>query len=265
VNDRKQNLSELLASVDAAPVRELTKAEKDRKEHLLRTVIDSAPAPADAAAAPRRRRPVLWLAGGAAVATAAVLVCTQAVQKAPGSGGPLSTGALASWTATPSKPPVTSPVATAAEKWCVNALKDTYAGTPVSYSNVEVRGSATSMVVTGRGTISYCLTDKAGHGMSEVIDPVAKLAGNAIEVDSAGAHGEGSTGFTYLVGSVGVDVKAVTLHDKGRTIEASIQSGRFTAWWPSPEPTGSASGDVVITLNNGSTRTVPGDSIFRKG
>ncbi|MEU6657345.1 hypothetical protein ABZ904_50935 [Streptomyces sp. NPDC046900] len=262
MNDHEKNLPRLLAALDAAPVRELTEAESNRKEHLLRTVMNSAASTSQPVSPPRRRRPLLWVAAGALTAAAAVAVVGQASHSAPGSGV-LPAAELASWTGTPSRLPATSPEAAAAEKWCVKALGSDYSGTSVSYANLDVRGSITSVVVTDGKTISYCLTDKAGHGMAEVIDPVKTLAGNAIEVDSAGGHGEGSTGLNYLVGSVGTDVKAVTLHDGDRTIEATIQNGRFTAWWPSDEPTGSA-GKVDITLKNGSTRTVSGDSIFPK-
>lgn len=264
MNDREKNLPRLLATLDAAPVRELTETENNRKEHLLRTVMHGA-ASTTQSASPARRRLLIWVAAGAVAATAAVVVVSQTSQSVPGSSGPLSSAELASWTGTPSQLAATSAEATVAEKWCVKALGSDYSGKPVSYSNLDVRGSITSVVVTGGTTISYCLTDKAGQGMTAVIDPVKKVPSNAIEVDSAGGHGEGSTGFNYLVGSVGSDVKAVTLHDGGRTIEANIQNDRFTAWWPSAEPTGSASGKVVLTLKSGSTRTVSGDSIFPKG
>jgi hypothetical protein len=264
VNDRKKDLPRLLGALDAAPVRELTEAENARKEHLLRTVMDSEVSTSQAASPARRRRPLLWVAAGAVAATVAVVAVNQGSQSAGGSGGTLSSAELASWTVTPSRPAAASPEATAAQKWCVKALGSDYSGKSVSYSNLDVRGSVTSVVVTGGTTISYCLTDRTGNGMAEVIDPVKKLAGNAIEVDSAGGHGEGSTGYNYLVGSVGSDVKAVTLHDGSRTIEATIENDRFTAWWPAAEPTGSAGGKVVLTLKNGSTRTVSGDSIFAK-
>ncbi|MFI6357330.1 hypothetical protein ACIBJF_32870 [Streptomyces sp. NPDC050743] len=262
MNDHEKNLPRLLAALDAAPVRELTEAESARKEHLLRTVMNSAASASQPAAPPRRRRPLLWVAAGALTAAAAVAVVGQAVLSAPASGV-LPAAELASWTGTPSRPSATSPEAVAAEKWCVKALGSDYAGRSVSYANLDVRGSVTSVVVTDGKTTSYCLTDKAGHGMAEVIGPVKKLAANAIELDSAGAHGEGSTGLNYLEGSVGSDVKAVTLLDGGRTIEATIQNNRFTAWWPSADPSGSAD-KVVITLKNGSTRTVTGHSIFPK-
>ncbi|MER6437147.1 hypothetical protein ABT275_12420 [Streptomyces sp. NPDC001185] len=208
---------------------------------------------------------MLWVAAGAVAATAAVVVVHQSSPGTSGPGGPLSSAELASWTGSPSRPAATSPAATAAEKWCVKALGDDYSGTSVSYSNLDVRGSITSVVVTGGTTVSYCLTDQSGQGMTEVIDPVRKLADNAVEVDSAGGHGEGSSGFNYLVGSVGSKVRAVTLHDGRRTVHATVDNGRFTAWWPSAEPTGSADGKVVLTLADGSTRTVTGDSIFPKG
>ncbi|MGW3244746.1 hypothetical protein [Streptomyces sp. NPDC001070] len=232
----------------------------------MSTVMNDAGSTSQAPApeARRRRRPLLWVAAGAVAATAAVVAVNQASQSVPDSGGSLSSVELASWTGTPSQPAATSPEAIAARKWCVKALGSDYSGKSVSYANLEVRGSVTSVVVTDGTTISYCLTDKTGDGMAEVIDPVKKLAGNAIEVDSGGGHGQGTDGFNYLVGSVGSDVKAVTLHDGGRTIEATIENSRFTAWWPASEPTGGAGGEVVLTLKNGSTRTVSGDSIFPK-
>lgn len=263
MNDREKNLPRLLAALDAAPLRDLTEAERNRKEHLLQTVMNSAAPTSQPASPARRRRKVLWVAAGAATAAAVVAVGGQALPSTP-SSGVLPAAELASWTGTPSRLPATSPEAAAAEKWCVKALGSDYSGNPVSYSNLDVRGSITSVVVTGGKTISYCLTDKTGHGMAEVVDPVKTLAGYAIEVDSAGGHGEGNTGLNYLVGSVGSGVKAVTLHDGDRTIEATIQNNRFTAWWPSANPSGSA-GKVDITLKNGSTRTVSGDSIFPKG
>lgn len=109
---------------------------------------------------------MIWVAAGAVAATAAAVVVSQASQSVPSSGGSLSSAELASWTGTPSQLAATSPEATTAEKWCVKALGSDYSGKSVSYSNLDVRGSITSVVVTGGTTISYCLTDKTGQGMA---------------------------------------------------------------------------------------------------
>jgi hypothetical protein len=127
VNDHEKNLPRLLAALDAAPVRELTEAESNRKEHLLRTVMNSAASTSQPAAPPRRRRAWLWVAAGAVTAATAVAVVGQAVPNRPGSEV-LPAAELASWTGTPSRPPATSPEAVVAEKWCVKALGSDYAG-----------------------------------------------------------------------------------------------------------------------------------------
>ncbi|WP_329460675.1 hypothetical protein [Streptomyces sp. NBC_01497] len=267
MNKAEKDPLQMLTALDAAPSRPLTGFEARQKEDLLRTVLTetvSAPQPTSRA---RRRRPLLLMAAGAVAATAAIVTVATVPSgttsaTAVGSGGPLSSIELASWTGTPTHPTSTAPSATAAEKWCLQALDKDPANKDVSYSNLDVRGTVTSVVVTDGSTISYCITGKKGDGMAEVIDPVKKLSDDAVKVGSAGARGKGSTGVNYMEGSVGSDVKSVTFHDSGRTVNATIEKGRFVAWWPAAKPSGAVSGKVVLTLQDGSTRTVSGNSLF---
>ncbi|MGQ4436572.1 MULTISPECIES: hypothetical protein [unclassified Streptomyces] len=56
-------------------------------------------------------------------------------------------------------------------------------------------------------------------------------------------------------------MEAITSKERGHTTEATIEVGRFTAWWPNGDPDGALTGTVTLHLADGSTRTVQGDTL----
>lgn len=255
-----------LADLDAAPRTELSAAELDRKQQLLRTVLEDTGQPVRTAGAPFRRpllRRVAFTAAGGLAAAAAVLAATGIL---PGSqsSGPLSSAQLASWTATPAGLDSSSRNGGAAEKWCLDASKGGQDDSaPAKISNADIRGSVASMVVTRAGATTYCLAGSDGSGVSMALDTVAAgAAADAVTLDTLGARGSDSGQFNYALGSVGADVREVTVRDSGQTVQATVQDGRWTAWWPDGNPDGLLTGTLTLTLADGTTRTVDGPSLL---
>ncbi|WP_200308572.1 hypothetical protein [Streptomyces adelaidensis] len=248
-----------LAPLDAAPRTERTAAETDREETLLRTILaDTEPARRSvrpASRAPLVRRVSFTLAGALA-AGLAVLTATGGLSGLPfGSQGPLSSAELASWTGTPSSLGSAGEEGAAAEKACLDLTKD-YGSGPADVSNADIRGSVASMVVSRGGDAVYCLAASDGNGITMSVSPALDLPADGIELDTYGARGEGSGQVNYAVGSVGSGVEKITVRDRDRTVEATVQDGRWTAWWPEGDPKGLLTGTVTLTFTDGTTRTV---------
>jgi hypothetical protein len=258
----KLDISSLLSTLDPVPQRGLTAAEQARQEQLLSTVL----ADTGTAAAVRttRRSPVRRLAyigaavAGAAAVTAVAVPVIQGMQQS----GPLSSAAVGSWTGTPVRLAAASAPDLPGQKWCEQHATGEPASGPFTITNADRRGTVTSMVLARGDSLTLCLVDATGKGLTSAIDPVGPIAADAIGLDTAGGHGEGVTGFNYVEGIAGTGVKAITLHEGDRTIEAIVDSGRWTAWWPTTNPNGVPTGSVTVTLADGTTRTVSGDSLI---
>lgn len=93
---------------------------------------------------------------------------------------------------------------------CLDATDLNGTGADPVISNADLRGKVASMVVTRGDVSAYCL---------------------------AGSDG-GDEELNSVVGWAGSDVEGITVRDHGHTIEATIQGGRFTAWWPDGDPDG---------------------------
>lgn len=252
-----------LAELDAAPRTEPTTADFDREERLLMTVLNDNQRPARsigiAFRRPLVRRTVFTLGGGLAAGLAFVAV----TGGLPGfrDAGPLSSSELATWTSTASELNASAHNDSAAEKWCLESTKDQGGSASPKVTNADVRGSVASMVITRGDDASYCLAGSDG-GVSMVIDPVAKAPADGITLDTLGARGNDSAEFNYALGSVGSDVKNIVVRDHGRTVTATVQDGRWTAWWPDGSPDGLISGNITLTLTDGTTRTVTDDDLL---
>ncbi|RDG33709.1 hypothetical protein DVH02_31150 [Streptomyces corynorhini] len=252
-----------MAELDAAPRTEPTAAEIDREETLLRTVVGDTGRPGPVVTALRRplvRRTGFTLVGGVAAAMALVAV-TGGLR---GSSGPLSSSELASWTGSPNALDTSAGRGSDAEKWCLAALDDSpRTEDSIRVSNADVRGTVASMVVNRDGDAWYCLAASDDGGIAMAIDPVAEsVAADAISLDTLGARGSDDTEFNYALGSVGADVQDVTVRDNGKTVHATLQDGRWTAWWPGGSPDGLISDAITLTLKDGSTRTVTDDELL---
>ncbi|ULR52102.1 hypothetical protein [Streptomyces deccanensis] len=249
-----------LAPLDAAPPTEPTAAEIDREETLLRTILADTEPPGRSVR-PGSRRPLVrrvsFTVAGALTAGLAVLTATGGLSGLPGFGsqGPLSSAGLASWTGTPSSLESAGEEGSAAEKVCLDMTKD-YGSGPVGVSNADIRGSVASMVVSRGGDAAYCLASSDGAGITMAVSPALDLPADGIELDTYGARGEGSGQVNYAVGSVGSEVEKVTLKEQGHTVQATLQDGRWTAWWPEGDPDGLITGTTTLTFTDGTTRTI---------
>ncbi|MFF3817332.1 hypothetical protein ACFYYD_12080 [Streptomyces bluensis] len=257
-----------LAELDAAPRTEPSAAEIDREERLLRTVLSDTGRPVRSAGAAFRRPLVRRFAftaiGGALAAGAAVVAVAVAGGGLLGNGsGPLSSAELATWTSTPHRLNTADGKGSGAEKRCLDLTKGTSGtGTPARISNADIRGSVASMIVTRGGDAAWCLTGSDGSGAMMAVSPVVELPADQIDLDTLGAWGSGSGQVNYALGSVGSDVREITVRDHGQTVQAMVQEGRWTAWWPKGDPDGMITGTLTLTLKDGSTRTVDGDALM---
>ncbi|MFJ2554784.1 MULTISPECIES: hypothetical protein [unclassified Streptomyces] len=256
-----------LAKLDAAPRTEPSAAEIDREETLLRSVLSDTERPTRSVGTafrrPLVRRTVFTLAGGLAAGVAFVAV----TGSLPGLGGsgPLPSSELASWTPTPNALDISADKGSAAEKACLEVAGERPGSPSPTIVNADVRGKVASMIVMwGAEDASYCLAASDGTGISMAIDPTAEVAAKAISLDTLGARGSDAGEFNYALGSVGADVKDVTVRDSGKTVHATVQDGRWTAWWPDGNPDGLITGSVTLTLTDGTTRTVTGDALMNQ-
>jgi hypothetical protein len=107
----------------------------------------------------------------------------------------------------------------------------------------EQRGSTTSTLLTGAGSVGLCVGDGATRygGVIDVLPAPTERGGIAVVV-SASLPTEGGTGL--LLGRVGPAVTSVEVHTADdRTVTATTSGGYFLAWWPS-----TAAADAVNAL-----------------
>jgi hypothetical protein len=265
--------------LDAAPAARLTPAEEQRRDGLLAAITrldpDTPPETAPQKVRPRRRRIGIGITIGGtallaagALAVGGVAIVPAVVHRllpgvvAPGHAGSLSAVSLASWTSTPTHPAATSAVVTSAVAHCSASMPEPSGdAAPVSVSNVDQRGSVTTVVVSRGGYRFFCLVGADGTGHSELVDgPGSALPGvadaGALSVQSADDSGSGATAISTLWGEAGSDVAYVTVTAGGHTMTATVQNGLWTAWWP---PVGDSvdplDGTVTWTTTAGATHT----------
>lgn len=257
-----------LAELDAAPRTEPTAAEIDREETLLRRILDDTGRPSRSAGA-TFRRPLVRRAGftlAGALAVGGAFVAMTGGLPGTGAAGPLSSAELASWTGTPKGLDTAQGKGSGAADYCLDATQrmgtviGTGTGTP-KVSNADIRGDVASMVITRSGDAAYCLAGSDSTGVAMTISPVGALPARGIALDTYGARGSGDEEFNYVVGMAGSDVKKVVVHDHGKTVHATLQGGRWTAWWPDGQPEGLLTGTFTVTFTDGSSHTVTAKSL----
>ncbi|MFI5681819.1 hypothetical protein [Streptomyces cellulosae] len=257
-----------LAELDAAPRTEPSAAEIDREETLLRRILDDTQRPARSAGA-AFRRPLVRRVGFTLAGALAVGGAFSAVTGAPpatGGTGPLSSAELARWTGTPKGLDTAQGKGSRAARHCLDSTKrmgaviGTGTGTP-KVSNADIRGDVASMVITRSGDAAYCLAGSDGAGLAMTISPVGAMPARGIALGTYGARGSGDEEFNYVVGTAGSDVKKVVVNDHGKTVRATLQGGRWTAWWPDGQPEGLLTGTFTVTFTDGSSRTVTAKSL----
>lgn len=216
----------LQALADADPTRhdaDLNPDSLPARALLARALAEPIP---DAQEAARRRRPVTVAIAGAA----AVLVVFVGVSVLTPSGQV----AYAGWEATPSA--ATAAALTAAETECAPAAAE--GGTE---RVLEQRGSYVLAVYADSGVISQCLTGTdittAGTSTTAALPAPAEPDTVAVYDDGAHAWGAGDGEVMSVVGRVGADVRSVSVENEaGLVVDASIDDGWFTAWWPGESP-----------------------------
>lgn len=249
-------LTAALHDLDPAPATAMTEAKRRRADDTFARLITT---PTDSPGEPYRPRRRWWrllvpvgLLGAAGVALSALFL-----------GG----SAFASWTPTPVR-------LAPAEASAASATCRTHFGIPTNGAATllaERRGKWTYVLMAGPNAEAGCIMrnigkDVAGHVVmgSGGTDPgkAPPVANDRIDEGASqeGAIDEGwlrqDSWLTWTSGYVGSDVRGVTVHTSlGFDVEASVDNGRFAAWWPSEEP---SSWSYTVTLADGSTRLSTG-------
>lgn len=264
-----------LRELDPAATTGLTEEEHRRADAMLARIL-AAPVPATEpgrteTGGPRRRgRRVLV---PAALLTAAVVALSTAL-----GGG----SAFADWSAVPV--PLPAPTAAAAASTC-------RAGLDVADPSLRVvlgerRGGWTYVLLDGPDAEGSCLMPDDLVGASgavardrgffgsydpEHVEPPTPARDGIVPTESAAGSVrlpgrlpfrtvEGW--FTVVTGYAGPDVTRVTVDPpEGPDVVASLQDGRYTAWWPSPtaraaNPDAGQGWSYTVTLVDGTTRRV---------
>ena len=249
-DEERQHADAMLARILAAP-----------GDDLVRTETNSA----------RRRRARVLVPVGVLAAAAVSVPMTLG-------GG----SAFASWTANPE--PLSPSAAEAAATTCRSALDIRDRSVRVVIG--ERRGGWTYVLLDGSGGEAACLMPddlvgshdgavrRSGFFGSYDTDPVeapTPARDGIIETESAGGAvtlpdrlgvGTMEGWFSWVTGYAGSDVTGVTVHPPvGPDVEASLNGGRFSAWWPAGEARGANPGvggawTYSVTLADGTTRRV---------
>jgi hypothetical protein len=234
------------------------------RELLMRQIDLDTPAtpPTRQAARPRlRRRLAFTLVGALAAGAAAAAVGVGITLYDRVNDDPASASVLASWTTDPTNVDTSTGPGSTTLKWCLDS--DPGLSGPTTVTNADLRGKVTSMIVSRGGTTLLCYVASGNGGFSMSIGNAQTIPHDEITSDTGGSHGDGSDTFNYAEGLAGSDVKAVTMTADGHTFEVTVENGRWTAWWPgSAGDRGGVIDTATLTLTNGTTRTVPGSTLY---
>jgi hypothetical protein len=221
-----------LRSLDAAAA-PLTDSELNRARVTLERIITTSPSTGDprpATLTPARPRRRLILIPAAALVLTVALVVVQSVRA--------DDQAYASWTAVPATVADSDLDAVAA------ACKDTLRGSSIDLSRAglvlaERRGDHVALLYrTDDPDMSAVCLARNPQGSTEVdgVDTaVGGSSGPALQAPPE-SYTQGTIaqldGASVTDGAVGDEVKGVTIHAGTLTVEASVQNGRYAAWWP---------------------------------
>lgn len=256
-----------LRDLDPAPMSVLTDPERQRADATFARILatpshDSVPAEPDR---PRRRRSRLLVPIGLVGAAGAVISALL-----------LGGSAFASWTPTPELLTPTETSAAAATCRANFGIPASGEATLVA----ERRGDWTYVLISEPKAEGTCLMrndlvgqNPAGHEVFGSYDPDPGKAPTVARdriVEGGSQMGSTDEGWfregwlTWTYGYVGSDVTGVTVHTPlGFDVEASVDNGRFAAWWPSDQPSSKnlevmGAWSYTVTLADGSTRNTTG-------
>jgi hypothetical protein len=253
-------IDSVLRSLDAA-VAGLTAGEQERAAETLERIVATAPslgAPQQAARTPARRsRRRLVLVPAAAI----MLIVGWAVAQGSRGGG----AAYASWSATPAS--VASDELAAAASACRHRLH----GSSINADKAKLvlaerRGDHVALLYrTDDPDMSGACLVHNPKGSTDVDNVEMGVGGSTGPAQKAPARGYtqgtiaqfGETQVASITdGAVGDAVKGVTIHAGTLTVNASVQNGRYTAWWPGsafesgpPKPSGEGGPRVMLTYD----------------
>lgn len=248
-----------LAELDAAPPAPLSAAERARADATIARILGSDPgADGPPVRCPRRRtrRRVLGATALAAACTTGVV----ALQLAAG-----GQSASASWTAIPHRP--TDPQTVAAAGDCRDSLADGPGGASAArlrsagVAVAERRGDWTLVVLAGPDRFeASCLTHDAGM-IGSLGRPTLPAPGpREVLVTSAGTGVVDGEPVALLIGTLGADVRTLTVHTQAHgDVVATVARGHVAAWWPGDPSAPPSDAPVEATLGyaDGSTWTGP--------
>jgi hypothetical protein len=249
-----------LRSLDAS-VASLTAGEQERAAETLERIVATAPSfgtPQPAAPAPaRRRRRRLVLAAAAAIA----LIAGSAVVQ----GGRGGNAAYASWSATPAS------VASDELDAAASACRDKLHGSSINPDRAKLvlaerRGDYVALLYrTEDPDMSGACLARNPKGSTDVDDVDMGVGGSTGHALKAPARGYtqgaisefgGTPGASITDGAVGDAVTGVTIHAGALAVNASVQNGRYTAWWPGPafesdsgKPSGEGGPKLILTYD----------------
>ena len=170
---------------------------------------------------PGKRR---WLLAAAVVAAAAVALVASTSTAPP---------AFASWTAVPARPSTAD--AAEAVHSCDDAVRP--GGTP-SPVLLERRGDLVMVLVADRGRMAVCLWSKGSRSRGSIAGSVEESgpapAGRDVDISiELGTWSQGDGAWAAVSGRAGPDVAELVIsRDDGGPVTATVQDGRFAAWWP---------------------------------
>lgn len=254
-----------LRSLDAA-TESLTADEQERAKATLERIVATEPttaAPCPEAPAPARRGWRRFVLVSAAVGTFAFALIAGLVMF-QGIGG--DNEAYASWTGAPE--PVSGDSLDAVASACQNQV-DRYF---VEWGNhpdkaklvlAERRGAYVALLYRTENpdTSASCLARNL-EGSTRVSNIQTGAGGSSGPAEKAPPRGftQGAIGqyseFSITDGAVGDEVAGVTIHAGDLKVKASVQNGRYAAWWPGPafesgppEPSGQGGPEPILTYD----------------
>lgn len=256
------NLDDRIRSIDPARDVDDDLASGDRARGTLARIV-ATHVPSVPPARTSLRRPARYAAAAIAAAGALVFV------PIPGPAGT----AYAGWVATAE--PASPAVRQSQGATCISISTDP--GSPggqdrqFTVSLVEVRGDyAYTVITTEDGFESTCLNlttpgPLRGFGQGGRLTQEPEPRGIAATGVQEGQL-EPDHALYQVTGKVGSDVTAVTINAPGVDVHATIQNGRFAAWWPGQSSTSlfgmlrstaEPNPDVTLTFRDGTTRRAP--------